>query len=120
MRFGNATETAGTVRWSRRFPFLGHAMELPNEHRAKIAALIADGETLDPLDLETFYQWTRASYEALEFYPLQQQRFEKYCSSSFDFRMRIYVGTWILRLALRDASSVSTAFSKPKSQVSVS
>jgi hypothetical protein len=76
-------------------------MKISTASRKRIFRLIAEGETLNPLDLEAFYRWVNDSYEALKFHPLQQQRFNEYCRSSCDTpSMRVYVGTWLLRLAV--------------------
>jgi hypothetical protein len=42
-------------------------MTISEQANAEIIALIAEGESLDPLDLEAFYRWVRAVDEALEF-----------------------------------------------------
>ncbi len=69
--------------------------------RARIAQLIDEAESLDSLDLTAFQRWVQASYEALEIDPWQQQRFDEYCRSSTDSTsMRLFVGVWMLRLAL--------------------
>lgn len=41
------------------------------------------------------------SYEALRFDPLYKQRFDEYCRSASDRNpVRIYLGTWMLKLAI--------------------
>jgi hypothetical protein len=76
-------------------------MKISTASRKRIFILIAEGETLNPLDLEAFYGWVNDSYEALRFHPLQQQRFDECCRSSCDSNsMRVYVGVWLLRLAV--------------------
>jgi hypothetical protein len=85
-------------------------VRITDQKREQISRLIVEGETLSPLDLdlEAFYRWAHVSREALGFHPLQQQRFDQYCSSSCDsYSIRVYVGLWILRLALGEASSDS-------------
>ena len=42
-------------------------MIISEQAHAEIIALIAEGESLDPYDLEAFYRWVRAVDEALEF-----------------------------------------------------
>jgi hypothetical protein len=80
-------------------------VKISDREKKHISKLITEGEKLNPLDLEDFYRWLHASYEALGFNPLQQQRFEDYCRSSCDSNsMRVYIGAWILKLALREAS----------------
>lgn len=76
-------------------------MKISDQKRKQISRLIAEGERLDPLDIEVFYRWTHDSYEALGFDPVQQHRFDEYCRSSHDSNfMRVYIGVWMLRLAL--------------------
>jgi hypothetical protein len=80
-------------------------VRISDQKKEQILRLIAEGEHLDVQDLEAFYRWIDNSYEGLEFHPLYKQRFEEYCRSSRDSPCaRIYVGVWMLRLALRDAS----------------
>ncbi len=81
-------------------------METTDRDTRPILRLIAEGENLNPKDLEAFYRWVRDSYEALEFDPLHQQRFEEYCRSSYDsISTRVFVGVWILKLAVQETSS---------------
>ncbi|MGO9122375.1 MAG: hypothetical protein ACLQPD_32775 [Desulfomonilaceae bacterium] len=69
--------------------------------RARIVQLIDEAESLDSLNLKAFQRWVQASYEALEFDPWQQQRFDEYCRLSSDTTsMRLFVGMWMLRLSL--------------------
>ncbi len=76
-------------------------MSISEEAKTHLIELICEGETLDPFDLEAFYSWMEASYEALEFDQVQQERFDKYCRSSYDSTsMRLYVGVWMLKQAL--------------------
>ena len=76
-------------------------MTIPVQKKNRIRRLIAEGENLDPMDLEIFYRWVHTSYEALGFLPAVQQRFDKYCRSSCDSNtMRVYVGLWILKSSL--------------------
>jgi len=77
-------------------------MRGPEQGRAKIVALMHEGESLfDSLDLKTFRRWAQASYEALQFDPWQQQLFDELCRSSSDTTfMRLFVGIWILRQSL--------------------
>ena len=76
-------------------------MKMSEQANAEIIGLIAEGECLDPNDLEGFYRWVQASYEALELDPFHQERFDEYCRSSYDSTsMRLYVGLWMLKLSL--------------------
>jgi hypothetical protein len=68
--------------------------------------LIAEGENLNLLDLEAFYRWVGDASEALEFHPLQKERFDEYCRSSCDSHCaRVFVGVWMLRLVVEDTSA---------------
>jgi len=83
-------------------------MTISYKKKEQLGRLADEGENLDPLDLEAFYRWMHTSYRALGFHPSQQQRFDTYCRSSGDSNaMRIYVGVWILRLSLADASAAN-------------
>lgn len=76
-------------------------MSMSEQAKTQLIGLIDEGERLDPFDLEGFYRWLQASYEALGFHSLQQQRFDEYCRSSYDSTcMRLYVGVWTLKQAL--------------------
>ena len=69
--------------------------------RRQMIELIDKASGLDRVDLESFNRWAQASYEALEFDPLQQQRFDEHCRSSGDTTsMRLFLGVWILRQSL--------------------
>ena len=73
-------------------------MRISGQASLQLIKLINEATGLDPHDLETFYRWVQASYEALEFDPVQQRRFDEYCRSSHDSSiMRLLVGTWMLR-----------------------
>ena len=79
-------------------------MTISEQACTEIIELIQEGESLDPLDLEAFYSWMDSSYEALEFDPVQQQRFDDYCRSSGGYAsMRLYTGVWLLKQLLFDA-----------------
>jgi len=76
-------------------------MSISEQAKTHLIGLIYEGETLDAFDLEGFYRWMEASYEALVFDPLQQERFDEYCRSSYDSNsMRLFVGVWMLKQAL--------------------
>lgn len=81
-------------------------MRISDQEKEQILRLIAEGENLNLHDLEALYRWIDDSHEALGFNPLHKQRFDDYCRSSCDSNStRIYVGVWMLRLALEEASS---------------
>jgi hypothetical protein len=78
---------------------------MSDRKKEQISRLITEGENLNLQDLETFYRWIDDSYEALEFCSVHRRRFDDYCRSSSDSHSaRIYVGVWMLRLALEEAS----------------
>ncbi len=83
-------------------------MSISEQAKTHLIELIYEGETLDAFDLEAFYSWVEASYEALVFDPLQKERFDHYCRSSYDSTsMRLFVGVWMLKQALyREAPEV--------------
>jgi hypothetical protein len=89
-------------------------VEISDANKAQIMNLIAEGENLNFLDLEAFYRWVENAYKVLEFDPLQAKRFDEYCRSSSDTHYaRVFVGVWMLRLALEDASSHGKEHRKP-------
>jgi hypothetical protein len=89
-------------------PFLGGTVKISDQKREQISRLITEGENLNLQDLEALYRWIDDSYEALEFSPIHRRRFDDYCRSSFDSNSaRTYVGVWMLRLALEEASPYS-------------
>ncbi|HTY22603.1 MAG TPA: hypothetical protein VMC85_05705 [Desulfomonilaceae bacterium] len=76
-------------------------MKISEQAKTEIVRLIAEGECLDSYDLEAFYLWVRASYEALEYNPLRQEWFDEYCRSCCDSTsVRLSKGLWMLRQAL--------------------
>jgi hypothetical protein len=76
-------------------------MSISEQAKTHLIGLIYEGETLDAFDLERFYSWVEASYEALVSDPLQQERFDVYCRSSNDFySTRLFMGVSILKQAL--------------------
>jgi hypothetical protein len=75
-------------------------MTISEQAYAEIIQLIQEGETLDASDLEAFYRWIESSYEALEFDPLQQERFDDYCRSGGYASMRLYTGVRLLKQLL--------------------
>ncbi len=76
-------------------------MTVSEQAYTEIIKLILEGESLDALDLEAFYGWIESSYEALEFDPVQQERFDDYCRSSGGYAsVRLYIGVWLLKQAL--------------------
>jgi hypothetical protein len=90
-------------------------MPISEQARQRVIKHIDEAECLDPDDLATFYRWMKASYETLEFDPVQQQRFDKYCLSSCDSTyMRLYVGVWMLKQTLyKDVSEYASPTSEP-------
>jgi hypothetical protein len=86
--------------------FLGESVKLSHQKKEQLLKLIIEGEALDDRDLEAMYRWINDSHEALGFNPLQKHRFDVYCRSSSDCNAaRIYVGVWMLRLALEESST---------------
>ncbi len=76
-------------------------MKMSEQANAEIIGLIAEGECLDPNDLEGFYRWVQDSYEALRLDPVQQERFDEYCRSSCNSTsVRLYKGGWVLKQSL--------------------
>ena len=76
-------------------------MSISEQAKTQLIQLIAEGEWLNDRNLEAFYSWAEASYEALEFDPVQQQRFDEFCLSSCGYAsMRLYMGVWMLKQAL--------------------
>ncbi len=79
-------------------------MTISEQACMEITQLIQEGESLDAFDLEAFYGWVESSYQALEFDPVQQERFDDYCRSSGGYAsVRLYTGVWLLKQALFDA-----------------
>jgi len=80
-------------------------VRISHEEKDQLLRLIAEGENLDIDDLEALYRWIDDSHEALAFHPLQKQRFDEYCRLSPNSNFaRTYMGVWILRFALEEAS----------------
>jgi len=76
-------------------------MRISKQDKTQIIRLIAEGECLSIYDLEGFYGWMQASYEALELNPLQRKRFDECCRSSCDATsLRLCAGLWVLKEAL--------------------
>ncbi len=75
-------------------------MSISEQAKTHLIDLICEGETLDPIDLEAFYSWVEASYEALMFDPVQQEMFADYCDSSCDSTSMRLCGVWMLKQAL--------------------
>jgi hypothetical protein len=85
-------------------------MTISDQAKSQVIRLIDEGESLNPFDLESFYNWVEASHEVLEFHVVQQRRFDEYCRASYDSpSMRLFVGVWILKLALEEASPVGSS-----------
>jgi hypothetical protein len=82
-------------------------MRIPEQTKIQILGLIDEGSSLHPFDLEAFQGWMQATYEALQFDSVQQQRFDEYCRSSctFTLSMMIRCGVSMLKQALyKDAA----------------
>ena len=89
-------------------------MTISEQAISQLIRLIDEGEALNPFDLVAFYGWLEASYEALEFHPVQQRRFDEYCRSSHDSpSMRRFLGVWMLKLALDEVSPGSRGCQNP-------
>lgn len=81
-------------------------MKIPEQTKRQILRLIDEGDTLDHFDVRAFYRWSQASYDALQFDQLQQQRFDEYCRSSCGVTsaLRLNVGVWMLKQVLYKAA----------------
>ena len=76
--------------------------------------LIDEATGLDPHNLEIFYRWIQASYEALEFDVPPQQRFDEYCRAPDDSPyIRLLVGPWMLRQSLHSQGEPRASDGKP-------
>ncbi len=79
----------------------------------RIADLIEVAAILNPFDLESFYHWIQDAYDALAHDPVQQQRFDECCRSSYDSTtMRLYLGVWLLKLSLKELELVNRVVSR--------
>jgi len=93
-------------------------MTISEQAYTEIMQLIQEGETLNASDLEAFYSWIESSYVALEFDPVQQERFDDYCRSSGGYAsVRLYTGVWLLKQALFAADDAQDNYAPPYSQV---
>ena len=82
-------------------------MKFSEQVKSQVIRLIYQGESLDPFDLEAFYNWMQASYEALGFDSAYQERFAQYCGTCCDSPpVRLYKGVWMLKQALREDDSL--------------
>jgi hypothetical protein len=89
-------------------------VRISDAKKEQIMNLIAEGGNLDHGDLEAFYRWVDDAYEALGFDPLHAKRFDEYCRSSSDaYSARVFVGVWMLKLALEDASAHGKEHRRP-------
>jgi len=76
-------------------------MTISERAYTEIMQLIQEGKSLDPFDSVAFHRWMDSSHEALEFDPVQQERFHEYCRSSYGYAsMRLYIGVWLLKQSL--------------------
>ncbi len=92
-------------------------MTISEQAYTEIIKLIQEGETLDASDLEAFYSWVEASYEALMFDPVQQERFAEYCGSSCDSTSMRPCGVWLLKQSLFAAEEAPDNYAPTSSQV---
>ena len=76
----------------------GVRVRISEQDRAEIHRLIKEAETLAASDSEAFFRWLQASQEALSFDPLQEQRFEEYCRTSWGTRRETRVRTAVRML----------------------
>ncbi len=80
-------------------------MAISHQNKRQIIKLIAEGECLNIYDLEEFYSWMEASYEALKLNPRVRERFDEYCRSSRDSTpLRVCAGVLMLKDALNGDS----------------
>jgi hypothetical protein len=81
-------------------------MRISVQTQSRILRLIDEGDCLDHCDVGAFYRWSQASYDALQFDRVQQQRFDEYCRSSCGVTsaLRLNVGVWMLKQVLHKAA----------------
>jgi len=81
-------------------------MRISEQDKTQILRLIDEGDSLDLFDVGAFYRWSQASYDALQFDRVQQQRFDEYCRSSCGVTsaLRLNVGVWMLKQVLYKAA----------------
>jgi hypothetical protein len=83
----------------------GDSMSISEQAKTQIIQLIDEGQSLDPLDLGEVDRWVRDSYEALNFDPVHQARFDEYCCAPWDpTPMRVCLGVWMLKQPLLGAN----------------
>ncbi len=77
-------------------------MRISEQAETQIMRLIDEGDSLAHFNVGAFYRWSQASYEALQFDRVQQQRFGEYCCSSCGFRpsTRLNLGVRMLKQLL--------------------
>ena len=82
-------------------------MRISNQGKTRILRLIDEGYSLDHCDAGAFHLWSQASYDALKFDSVQQQRFDEYCRSSAGLTagVRRNVGVRILEQVICKAAS---------------
>jgi hypothetical protein len=87
-----------------------------HEIRNKVVQLIGEGVTLNPADLEHFYQWVESSYRTLEPFSFSQRQFDECCRSSTDsLCTRAYAGLHLLKLtAERLSGAIFGESAEPK------
>jgi hypothetical protein len=81
-------------------------MRISVQTKTRILRLIDEGDCLDHCDVGAFYRWSQASYDALQFDRVQQQRFDEYCRSSCGVTsaLRLNVGVWMLKQVIHKAA----------------
>jgi len=80
-------------------------MRISEQAKSHILQLIDEGGSLNHFDSEALYRWSQASYEALQFDRVQQQRFDEYCRSSCGLRSstRLNFGVRMLKQVIYKA-----------------
>jgi hypothetical protein len=80
----------------------GVFMKISEHEKRRILRLIDEGDSVAHFNVGAFYRWSQASYEALQFDRVQQQRFDDYCRSSCGFTslLRLNFGVRILKQVL--------------------
>ncbi len=84
-------------------------MRISEQTKMQILQLIDEGDSLAHFNVGAFYRWSQASYEALQFDRVQQQRFDEYCRSSCGFTssLRLNFGVRILKQVIHKAAPES-------------
>ncbi|HTY22208.1 MAG TPA: hypothetical protein VMC85_03705 [Desulfomonilaceae bacterium] len=82
-------------------------MKISEQAKTQILKLVDEGHGLNRFDSAAFRRWSQSSYEALQFDPVQQQRFDEYCRTScgLSSRSRLNAGVRMLQQVLYKAMS---------------